>query len=154
MASGKEDVGTTWAQARLAFAKQLLEQINLGNMSPAARASSTSHFPPLYLHAIAWWDEHHKKIMCGHTSKNEVRIRRDSKGKAAEGVLPPEKPRMSVKYSSSARLSRRPLRKNSFGTTQPLPSMIFSRTFGRARISDTIWSEVGATVQHRLGSAP
>ena len=47
MASGKEDVGTTWAQARLAFAKQLLEQINLGNMSPAARLEHISFPSPL-----------------------------------------------------------------------------------------------------------
>jgi hypothetical protein len=106
--SGKDDEGTTWAQARLAFAMQLVEQIEVGECSPEERATRGSVFPPLYLHAIAWWDEHHKKVILGHTSKNEARIYRDKDGKAAiptdGGELPPEHPTVSAKYLSEARM--------------------------------------------------
>jgi hypothetical protein len=106
--SGKDDVGTTWAQARLAFAEQLLEQLELGGLPPAARAVRMSQFPPLHLHAIAWWDEHHKKVILGHTSKLEARVYRNADGKAAVpadgGVLPEDKPNTNVKYPGEARL--------------------------------------------------
>jgi hypothetical protein len=106
--SGKEDCGTTWAQARVAFAKQLQEQLELGRLAPELRDARESPFPPLYLHAIAWWDEHHKKVILGHSSKLEARVYRNAEGKAASpedgGVLPAERPRISVKYPGEARL--------------------------------------------------
>ena len=106
--SGKDDRGTTWAQARLAFANQLLEQLELGRLTPEQRAARASPFPPLYPHAIAWWDEHHKKVIIGHSSKLEVRVYRNAEGKATPpeegGVLPPEHMRVAVKYPPEARL--------------------------------------------------
>ena len=71
--SGKDDAGTPWAAARLAFSLQLLEQL----------AGTGSRWPSLHLHAIVWWDEHHKKVILGHTSVHEYRVRRDSAGKPA-----------------------------------------------------------------------
>jgi hypothetical protein len=106
--SGKDDEGTPWAQARLAFATQLLEQLELGRLTPAERVARASQFPPLFLHAIAWWDEHHKKGILGHTSKLEARVYRNAVGKAAVpadgGKLPECKPNTNVKYPPEARM--------------------------------------------------
>jgi hypothetical protein len=35
---------------------------------------------PLQLHAIAWWDEHHKKCILGPMCKRETRIWQDADG--------------------------------------------------------------------------
>jgi hypothetical protein len=35
---------------------------------------------PLQLHAIAWWDEHHKKCVLGPVCKRETRIWQDEAG--------------------------------------------------------------------------
>ena len=40
----------------------------------------TGDFPPLYPYAIAWWDEHHRKIRPGHARKWECRLRFDKDG--------------------------------------------------------------------------
>ena len=96
--SGKDDAGKPWAVARLAFSRQLLEQLS----------GTSTRWPALHLHAIVWWDEHHKKVILGHTSKHEYRVRRDGAGKpasaAAGGVLPPAKPNTSMKYPGEARI--------------------------------------------------
>lgn len=106
--SGTSDPDALWSRARSAFAKQVLEQIELSGLSESARAARNSPFPPLYLHAIAWWDEHHKKVMLGFTSDLEARVYRDSSGKASladdGGVLPPEKPKTLVKFPGEARM--------------------------------------------------
>lgn len=110
--AGSEDAEAQWSKARLAFAKQLLEQVELGGESKEPLDPSetgTAKFPPLYLHAIAWWDEHHRKIILGHTSEREARIyRHPTTGKVAlpsdGGVLSPEKPNTAVKFPTEARL--------------------------------------------------
>jgi hypothetical protein len=106
--SGKEDADTVWSKARLAFAKQLKEQIRLGRLSPAELTAANSVFPPLYLDGIAWWDEHHKKVILGHTSVNETRIYRNDAGiptlPSDGGTLAPCRPNVSMKYPGEARM--------------------------------------------------
>lgn len=76
-------------------------------MSPAERLARASAFPPIYLHAIAWWDEHHKKTILGFTSRTEYRIYRDPAGNAATastgGTLVPPKPNTTTKFPGEAR---------------------------------------------------
>lgn len=106
--SGKEDALTLWARARTAFAAQLQEQLELGLLTEAERDARMSEFPAIYLDGIAWWDEHHKKIILGHTSVNEFRIYRNDAGVAAlpseGGKLAKLSPQVSVKYAGEARM--------------------------------------------------
>ena len=61
----------------------------------------------VYLDALVIWDEHHRKIVLGHTSKVETRICRNEAGEpctqANGGKYPPRMPRTSVKYPGEAR---------------------------------------------------
>jgi hypothetical protein len=61
------------------------------------------NYPPIILHAIVWWDEHHEKVVLGHTSEYETRVRRDEEGTAAEGgVLPPRHDFADTKFTGNA----------------------------------------------------
>ena len=107
--SGTDDADAKWSQARLAFAQQLHEQVELGTLSDEERAARLSTFPPLYLRGIAWWDEHHKKVVFGHTSDIEARIYRDpatglAATKESGGVLSAEMPNTTVKFPPEARM--------------------------------------------------
>ncbi len=39
-----------------------------------------SDVPPIYVHGIAFWDEHHKKCILGNTSTIERRVYHDEDG--------------------------------------------------------------------------
>jgi hypothetical protein len=65
---------------------------------------------PIQVDAIAWWDENHKKMMLGHTSKSENRIARDLPCYGKEptyvlfgGVLPAKSMRTTIKFPGEAR---------------------------------------------------
>jgi hypothetical protein len=105
--SGKDDENTVWAGARLDYCSRLLDMLALGRLSPAERAARGSSWPPLYPDGIAFWDEKHKKVKLGHTSKIEYRIRRNADGRPASeadgGVLPPAMPNTTMKFPGEAR---------------------------------------------------
>lgn len=105
--SGKDDMDTVWSQARLAISAQWLEMIELGKLTPEERAARQSPFPPLYLDGLSIFDEKHKKVKLGHSSRMEYRIRRDAAGNAvsedAGGVLPPPMPNTTMKFPGEAR---------------------------------------------------
>ena len=99
--SGKTEAGTTWAQARLAQCRQWKLQLTPGSDLPEGT-------PRFFLNGIAWWDEHHKKIRLGHSSKHEYRVRRDENGNPCVeeegGVLPDCKETTTTKFPGEARL--------------------------------------------------
>jgi len=80
--SGKDDLASAWCVARLAQVVQWRAQFALGEKVPIG-GPYTGDFPPLYPYAIAWWDEHHRKIRLGHASKWECRLRFDKDGNLA-----------------------------------------------------------------------
>ena len=63
---------------------------------------------PLELHAIVWWDEHHKKCILGPVCKRETRIWQDAAGVPTKpedgGVLPDKKRKTSAKFVQEARV--------------------------------------------------
>jgi hypothetical protein len=108
--SGKDDEGTAWAIARLAQCEQWRRMYNVGiAKSQITNADVTDAVSDsmLKLHAIVWWDEKHKKVILGHTSKYEVRIARNAAGDycgvSEGGILPCKMPNTTMKYASDAR---------------------------------------------------
>jgi hypothetical protein len=67
--TGNKDVNSSWAKARLAQAKQYLEQLRKGGQRMTRRGASAAA-TPLELASIAWWDEKHKKIRLGCMGKH------------------------------------------------------------------------------------
>jgi len=104
--SGKDDLLSDWCVARLAQCDQWLAQFRLGHTVPPG-AAYPGPFPPYHVHAIAWWDEHHKKIRLGHASKWECRLRFDEDGNLAReedgGVLEDASETTTTKYPGEAR---------------------------------------------------
>ena len=102
--SGKEDAGTAWAKARVEQCLQFKKQLEL-----PVEELRTAHpgWPKVQLDALVIWDEHHRKIILGHTSKMETRVcrneTRDPCTQANGGKYPPRMPRTSVKYPGEAR---------------------------------------------------
>ena len=82
--SGKDDLASAWCVARLAQVVQWRAQFALGEKVPIG-GPYTGDFPPLYPYAIAWWDEHHRKIRLGHASKWECRLRFDKDDHRGQG---------------------------------------------------------------------
>ncbi len=78
MKSGSSDLNSVWAKARLAQCSLwLLHQLHLGDTSDY----SNPILPPIYMHGIAFWDEHHKKIILGNSSIIQRRVYHDGNGK-------------------------------------------------------------------------
>eukprot|EP00966_Prymnesium_polylepis_P320318 7376687-Prymnesium_polylepis.1 len=78
---GNTDVGSLWARCRLAQVRQFLAQLRAG------QCRGVCSLQPVYIDGIAFWDEKHKKVHMGCTSKWQWRLPRD-----ADGVwLPVEK---------------------------------------------------------------
>ena len=105
--SGKEDVGSDWAKARLAQAKQFKEQLRRGK-NPDEEHPDDGLFP-IHLDGIAFWDEFHMKVRLGHASKWEVLMCRhpDTEDICLEsegGEWDEEKPNTSMKYPGEARV--------------------------------------------------
>jgi hypothetical protein len=106
--SGKDDPTATWSQARLAQMRQFKEMLRLGRLHVNDIEVLSSPFPPLLLHALVLWDEKHQKVVLGHASKFEVRVRThpDTGQPCTEvdgGVLGPAMPKTSIKYPEEAR---------------------------------------------------
>ena len=104
--SGKDDLASAWCVARLAQVVQWRAQFALGESVPIGGAFA-GPFPPLYPYAIAWWDEHHRKIRLGHASKWECRLRFDKDGNLAReedgGVLEEAHDTTTTKFPGEAR---------------------------------------------------
>jgi len=107
--SGKTDQDSTWAKASKAEAEQLLKQIEMGEMDPESGEYKTlrEKMPPIYINALAFWDEHHREIILGHASKMEGRVARnpfDGEFTSPDmgGVFGKERPNTSVKYPGQA----------------------------------------------------
>ena len=76
--SGKDDKGTAWASARLNQCVEWKERIELGNAGGnVPNMNFEGNMKPIYLDGIAWFDENHKKVILGFTSKIEHRISRN-----------------------------------------------------------------------------
>ena len=119
--SGKADKTTNWAVARLAFCRQLLRQLmkalRISDAAHGTRNGSTYVAAqdgddeqqadlelPLHVDGIGYWDEHHREIRLGHSSKYEARVRQDEHGNySPTGTLPAKKPTTNVKYPDEAR---------------------------------------------------
>lgn len=98
---------SAWAIARLAQCKQFKIQLHLVLPVPPALDEGPDALHPLVLHAIVWWDEHHKKVRLGHASKFECLVSRDDAGKVCSpedgGKFPERKPTTTAKYLDEAR---------------------------------------------------
>ena len=106
--SGKDDVDSVLAKARVPQCQQFKRQLALGAADAATRAADKSGEPPLLLDGLAFWDEHHDKIRLGHAAKHETRLARDpTTGDItipdAGGVFPERKPVTTVKFPGEAR---------------------------------------------------
>ena len=116
---GKDDKDTPWAKSRVVQCNQWLRQLEIGRLVKADLAAlpedEREHYkwqdkyelPPIAIDAIAWWDEHHKKIRLGHQSKWEVLLRFDESGEVATeedgGVLEGGHPSTTTKFPGEAR---------------------------------------------------
>lgn len=115
---GSRDPESLWAKARVQLCTQLYKQLMLGVLrDPIADQYGHNILPlelegeainvPLQLHAIAWWDEHHKKCILGPMCKRETRIWQDANGAPCKpedgGALPNKKRKTSAKFVQEAR---------------------------------------------------
>ncbi|KAJ1424247.1 hypothetical protein B484DRAFT_464846 [Ochromonadaceae sp. CCMP2298] len=103
--SGKEDAGSNWAVARECQAKQFRRQLELGKLpvdSEAVLSSIAAGLPPIHQHRIAWWDENHKGVILGFTSKFENHIAKNEYKEATPqqfgGVLQEKKMQTHIKF--------------------------------------------------------
>ncbi len=55
--SGSVDQDSEWAKARLAQCQQWYEQILIGEAIEKGNTPIPRNLPPIYVYAIAWWDE-------------------------------------------------------------------------------------------------
>jgi hypothetical protein len=112
--SGSSDKTAKWALASLAQAKQQKIQLLAGSGDRnAIRDCRTEGWTPIALAQIAWWDERHRKVCLGCSSKYEWRFMVDKDHPEcrildptdSRAVLPPPMPRTTAKYLSEARRS-------------------------------------------------
>jgi len=109
--SGKKDVDSPWARARLNQFQQIKYQLEYGDAVENGAAFCTPPWykeaPPMHLDGIVWWDEHHRKVILGHVSKYENRVAVDAHGVPTAvsdgGVLPKKMPNTVTKYAKEAR---------------------------------------------------
>ena len=102
--SGSSDKTAKWALASLAQAKQQKIQLLAGSGDRnAIRDCRTEGWTPIALAQIAWWDERHRKVCLGCSSKYEWRFMVDKDHPEcildptdSRAVLPPPKPRTPV----------------------------------------------------------
>jgi hypothetical protein len=87
---------------------QFLEQLRLGKLPPDSAEVVNSSLPPVHPDAIVSWDENHKKVVLGHTSKYENRVARNPFDNAPTpvefGVILAEKSmQIAIKFPGEAR---------------------------------------------------
>ena len=80
--SGKDDEGSTWAQARVAQCLQYIEQIRIGAL-PVGAAVPENSPPPLKLDRLVLWDEKHFEQRLGPAGKHQTRVSRTADGMVA-----------------------------------------------------------------------
>ena len=108
--SGKKDVGSPWAKARLNQFLQFQHQLAYGDSKeqgiPFCVPPQYKDAPAMHLDAIVWWDEHHRKVILGHVSKFENRVAMKDgvvTALAEGGVLPAKMHNTVTKYAKEAR---------------------------------------------------
>jgi hypothetical protein len=112
--SGKDDPKCQWAIARLNQSLQVREQLYLGFIKDKNDPELlNSPFKPIYADGIAWWDEHHEKVILGSAGVYQHNISRDESGAvispAEGGVFSEDKTTTSIEYPGEGR--------GSFGVT-------------------------------------
>ena len=66
---------SVWAKARLAQCSQWLYHLQIGeSLMSNDVVRNDLNIPPIFTHAIAFWDEHHKKITLGNSTLLERRV--------------------------------------------------------------------------------
>ena len=105
--SGREDPACDWSVCRLAQATQWLEQFRIGRLEPNHEDRLNSKFPPLFLCAIAFWDEHHRETILGDANIYQHLVARNENGvftsPSLGGIFSPVGDITSVKYPGEAR---------------------------------------------------
>ena len=108
--SGKKDVESPWAKARLQQFLQFQYQLEYGDVLeqgiPFCAPPQYKDAPAMHLDGIVWWDEHHRKVILGHVSKFENRVAMlDGVATAVGegGVLPAKSHNTVTKYAKEAR---------------------------------------------------
>jgi|AntAceMinimDraft_1070359.scaffolds.fasta_scaffold22423_1 hypothetical protein len=102
--SGKRDIGSIWALARIAQMQQLKQQLGYGSVP----GTPSVDLPRIFLDGVAFWDEFHLKCKLGHASKWEcVMCRHPETDEVCTeeegGVWEEEKPNTSMKFAQEAR---------------------------------------------------
>ena len=92
---------SAWAKKRLTQCKEWVAQLDpSAELPPGCRR--------VYLEALVFWDEHHKKTRLGHATKYENRISQNAEGKFCNpddgGVFPAQRPTTSQKFAQDARV--------------------------------------------------
>ena len=133
--SGKDDGGTPWASARLNQCLEWKSRIEAGyGGGDLPGMNYEDNLKPIHLDGIAWYDENHKKVILGFTSKIEHRIRRHPITglpctKEDGGVLPPKKSQTAVKFPGEARgMFGAAMRTNANGTVEGVKAAPFFYT--------------------------
>ena len=113
--TGSFNPGSGWAQARKAQCEQFLFQLSLGEIPPeelqrreiASPPYRDSLPPPLRLHGIVFWDEHHKKCVLGGLGKFETRVYQNDEGVPTHprdgGMLPQRRLTVTTKFALEVR---------------------------------------------------
>jgi hypothetical protein len=113
--SGKEDLESDWAKARVVQCEQFLEQLNMAELDASDNEEAelldeyaADNLKPMHVDGLVFWDEKHKKCVLGPTGKFDYQIRRDPvTGEIADeehgGVFAGPRKRTSVKYPKEAR---------------------------------------------------
>ena len=105
--SGKKDMNSPWAQARLGQCRQFKEQLRLGTLQNDHPDLQNAVWPPVYLHGLVFLDEKHQQTCLGLLQKNEILISRNEHGEPTApefgGSFPERHFVTTVKYPGEAR---------------------------------------------------
>lgn len=126
--SGSTDTTAAWAKASLAQAEQMQVQLAAGGGDRSAlRQCRREGWKTFKLEQVAFWDERHRKVILGCSSKYEWRFLVDkdhpdcriTDPNDARGILPEPMPITTAKYLSEARRSLGVALKKSGGPRSP-----------------------------------
>ena len=113
--TGSFNPGSGWAQATKAQCEQFLFQLSLGEIPPeelqrreiATLPDGDSLPPPLRIHGIVFWDEHHKKCVLGGLGKFKTRVYQKDQGVPTHpregGMLPQRRLTVTTIFALEAR---------------------------------------------------